>query len=187
MLIIKQRILSGFGAPAAAALLLSAFAGVAKAGDEPAYTRALEPAARFTLDNCCGRAEAEDHVWLELDPYAAAVSAASEPSTDLLARLRREFSLEPVMNARVEAELNWFLRNPKYVDRVFTRAQRYLPFIVEELQARGLPMELALLPIVESAFDPFAYSHGRAAGLWQMIPGTARRFGIKQNWWYDGR
>jgi hypothetical protein len=50
-----------------------------------------------------------------------------------------------------------------------------------------LPLELALLPIVESAYDPFAYSHGRAAGLWQMIPGTARRFGVKQNWWYDGR
>jgi membrane-bound lytic murein transglycosylase D len=50
-----------------------------------------------------------------------------------------------------------------------------------------LPLDLALLPIVESAYDPFAYSHGRAAGLWQIIPGTARRFGIQQNWWYDGR
>ena len=56
-----------------------------------------------------------------------------------------------------------------------------------ELERRGLPLELALLPIVESAYDPFAYSHGRAAGLWQMIPGTAKRFGVKQNWWYDGR
>jgi membrane-bound lytic murein transglycosylase D len=62
-----------------------------------------------------------------------------------------------------------------------------MPHILEELQRRDLPLELALLPIVESAYDPFAYSHGRAAGLWQMIPGTARRFGIKQNWWYDGR
>ena len=70
---------------------------------------------------------------------------------------------------------------------MFTRAQRYLPFIIDELERRELPMELALLPIVESAFDPFAYSHGRAAGLWQMIPGTARRFGVRQNWWYDGR
>jgi membrane-bound lytic murein transglycosylase D len=70
---------------------------------------------------------------------------------------------------------------------VFTRAQRYLPHITEELVRRDLPLELALLPIVESAYDPFAYSHGRAAGLWQMIPGTATRFGLKQNWWYDGR
>jgi membrane-bound lytic murein transglycosylase D len=62
-----------------------------------------------------------------------------------------------------------------------------MPYIVQELEARGLPLELALLPIVESAYDPFAYSHGRAAGLWQIIPGTAGRFGIRQNWWYDGR
>jgi len=62
-----------------------------------------------------------------------------------------------------------------------------MPYIVDELEQRGLPLELALLPIVESAYDPFAYSHGRAAGLWQIIPGTAKRFGIRQNWWYDGR
>ena len=59
--------------------------------------------------------------------------------------------------------------------------------VVEELERRGMPMEFALLPIMESAYDPFAYSHGRAAGLWQIIPGTGRRFGIRQNWWYDGR
>jgi membrane-bound lytic murein transglycosylase D len=62
-----------------------------------------------------------------------------------------------------------------------------LPYITAELERRDLPFELALLPVVESAYDPFAYSHGRAAGLWQMIPGTATRFGVKQNWWYDGR
>jgi membrane-bound lytic murein transglycosylase D len=79
------------------------------------------------------------------------------------------------------------VRNPDYLARVFDRAQRYMPYIRAELERRELPMELALLPIVESAYDPFAYSHGRAAGLWQMIPGTAKRFGVRQNWWYDGR
>ena len=128
-----------------------------------------------------------DHVWLELDSLAADASVPSPSSNDLLSRLRREFSIEPVMNSRVQSELNWFVKNPAYLDRVFTRAQRYLPFIVDELEQRGLPLELALLPIVESAFDPFAYSHGRAAGLWQIVPGTGRRFGIRQNWWYDGR
>ncbi len=59
--------------------------------------------------------------------------------------------------------------------------------IVTELEARGMPLELALLPVVESAFEPFAYSRARAAGLWQFIPGTGTRFGLKQNWWYDGR
>jgi membrane-bound lytic murein transglycosylase D len=106
---------------------------------------------------------------------------------DVLARLRRGFALEYDDNKRTEAEKNWFVQHPDYLNRVFVRAQRYLPYIVEELDRRNLPLELALLPIVESAYDPFAYSHGRAAGLWQMIPGTAKRFGIKQNWWYDGR
>ena len=111
-----------------------------------------------------------------------------EPATDdLLARLRYGFELPETDNARVRAELDWFVRHPDYLDRVFTRAQRYLPYIASELEQRGMPLELALLPIVESAYDPFAYSHGRAAGLWQMIPGTGRRYGLKQNWWYDGR
>ena len=82
------------------------------------------------------------------------------------------FRLDYEENSRIEAERNWYVRHPDYLNRVFTRAQRYLPFILEELERRDLPMELALLPIVESAYDPFAYSHGRAAGLWQMIPGT---------------
>ena len=111
-----------------------------------------------------------------------------EPAAgDLLTRLRYGFELEPQQNRRIEAELKWFVSHPDYLERVFTRAQRYLPHITDELVRRGLPLELALLPIVESAYDPFAYSHGRAAGLWQMIPGTATRFGLKQNWWYDGR
>ena len=122
---------------------------------------------------------------LELDTLVEAVQP--EPSQDLLARLRSGFELPAIVNRRVEAELSWFVRHPDYLNRVFTRAQRYMPFIAEEIEARGLPLDLALLPIVESAYDPFAYSHGRAAGLWQIIPGTARRFGIQQNWWYDGR
>jgi membrane-bound lytic murein transglycosylase D len=108
-------------------------------------------------------------------------------SDDLLTRLRYGFELDWDDNSRIQGELRWFVSHPDYLDRVFTRAMRYLPHITDELDRRDLPLELALLPIVESAFDPFAYSHGRAAGLWQMIPGTARRFGIKQNWWYDGR
>lgn len=106
---------------------------------------------------------------------------------NVLDKLRRGFDLTYADNHRTQAELKWFARHPEYLDRVFVRAQRYLPYIVEELERRDLPLELALLPIVESAYDPFAYSHGRAAGLWQMIPGTAKRFGVKQNWWYDGR
>ena len=157
------------------------------ASADPAYEHLIEfgPDTANVID--LGSADSTDYLWLELDPLAASVSVASGTDDDLLRMLRYGFSIEPVMNNRVQAELNWFVRNPKYLERVFNRAQRYLPHIVGELEARELPLELALLPIVESAFDPFAYSHGRAAGLWQMIPGTARRFGIAQNWWYDGR
>jgi len=121
-----------------------------------------------------------------LDGLSLETYGPGEPY-DLLTKLRFGFGLEYEDNRRIAAERNWFVRHPDYLERVFTRAQRYLPYITAELERRGLPLELALLPIVESAYDPFAYSHGRAAGLWQMIPGTARRFGIRQNWWYDGR
>jgi membrane-bound lytic murein transglycosylase D len=194
MLNIKQRLLSVFGSKSWPELRLRMLAAVpvcALLAPAALADPAFKPVPEFpgdtaqVIDN--GYLDTQDYVWLELDSFAAEVSVPSEPSNDLLEQLRRGFSLDPVMNNRVQAELNWFARNPKYLDRVFTRAQRYLPFIVDELQSRDLPLELALLPIVESAFDPFAYSHGRAAGLWQMIPGTAKRFGVRQNWWYDGR
>lgn len=125
-------------------------------------------------------------LWLELEGYHP-IPPAAEASDDLLDRLRNGFALPEVINDEVQTHLNWYVRHPEYLTRVFNRAQRYMPYIVNELGERGLPLELALLPIVESAYDPFAYSHGRAAGLWQIIPGTASRFGIRQNWWYDGR
>lgn len=88
---------------------------------------------------------------------------------------------------RVEAELNRFKNNPRYLSDASRQAERYLHYVVDALAERDMPMELALLPFIESAYDPFAYSHGRAAGMWQFIPGTATHFGLKQNWWYDGR
>ena len=137
--------------------------------------------------------DAADNEWgdsayeLMLEGYDPGPVVPAKAWNDLLERIRNNFDLSWEMNARVEQELNWFLRHPDYLDRVFKRSQRYLPHIAAELDRRGLPQEIALLPIVESAFDPFAYSHGRAAGLWQIIPGTGRRFDVRQNWWYDGR
>lgn len=133
-------------------------------------------------------ADAPD-VSLALSSPVEGIDLSSSPAAhdDVLDKLRRNFRLSYVDNHRTAAEKNWFVKHPEYLTRVLNRAQRYLPHIVAELERRDLPLELALLPIVESAYDPFAYSHGRAAGLWQMIPGTAKRFGIKQNWWYDGR
>lgn len=106
---------------------------------------------------------------------------------DLLTRLRSRFEWQIKDDAAVERERAWYAKNQAYLDRVFKRADLYLYHIVGELEARGMPAELALLPVVESAFDPFAYSHGRASGLWQIIPGTGKRLGLAQNWWFDGR
>ncbi|HEX6994559.1 MAG TPA: LysM peptidoglycan-binding domain-containing protein [Gammaproteobacteria bacterium] len=106
---------------------------------------------------------------------------------NLLEQLRASFSLPGSDDPALERELEYFAKHPDYVERVLNRARPYLYYIAEQLEARDMPTDLALLPIVESAFDPFAYSHGRAAGLWQIIPGTARRFGVKQSWWFDGR
>ena len=105
---------------------------------------------------------------------------------DLWQRIRNGFKLKHDYK-KVAGDIAWFQRNQAYLDRVIDRAEPYLYMIVDEAERRGIPMEIALLPIVESAFQPFAYSHGRASGIWQFIPGTGRLYGLKQNWWYDGR
>ena len=126
------------------------------------------------------------------EPSASDKDISAQNSTaaqiDLWQRMRAGFQLEHETDRkRVTDELKWYVNHPEYVERVTKRAAPHLHYIVEELEKRGLPLEFALLPIVESAYDPFAYSHSRAAGLWQFIPGTARMYGLKIDWWYDGR
>jgi peptidoglycan lytic transglycosylase D len=87
----------------------------------------------------------------------------------------------------VKDKTAWFKRNQEYIDRVASRAEPYLFHIITKLKERDMPLDIALLPIVESAYQPFAYSPARASGIWQFIPGTGKRYGLKQNWWYDGR
>ncbi|BDX06016.1 LysM peptidoglycan-binding domain-containing protein [Planctobacterium marinum] len=106
---------------------------------------------------------------------------------DLWQLVRSELTMPIPDNKRIWNQQAWYRKHPHYMQRVNKRAAPFFKHIVEKLKAADMPMELALLPIVESAFDPFAYSHGRAAGMWQFIPGTAERFGIKQTWWFDGR
>ena len=106
---------------------------------------------------------------------------------DVLLRVRERLALPDVEHQRIDREIEWLQRNPDYVARVFGRAQRYLHYIANEVEARGLPGDLALLPVVESAFNPFAYSRSHASGLWQFIPGTGTRFDLKRNYWQDQR
>ncbi len=126
------------------------------------------------------------------EPATPNVHTAPEPTpetaADLWSRLRLGMALElDRQEPRVEAQLNYYVRHPAYLARVGQRAERYLHYILSEAEKRQMPTEMALLPVVESAYDPFAYSFGRASGLWQFIPSTGRYFGLEQNWWYDGR
>lgn len=106
---------------------------------------------------------------------------------DLFDRIRAGFQLPDVDKRAIDQQLGFYANNPAYLERVFGRAELYLHHIVQEVEARGMPMELALLPVVESAFEPYAMSGARAYGLWQFIPGTGKRFGLDQTWWYEGR
>ncbi|HEY7639712.1 MAG TPA: LysM peptidoglycan-binding domain-containing protein [Steroidobacteraceae bacterium] len=118
---------------------------------------------------------------------SAAGTTAAPAVGDLFERIRSGFVIDDVEHATVDREEQWFANHPEYLDRTFKRGERYLYHIVKEIEARKMPLELALLPIVESAFNPVAYSRARASGLWQFIPGTGRRYDLKQNWYYDGR
>ena len=110
-----------------------------------------------------------------------------EDYDDLFDRMRAGFAFDEVQEPAIEQQMAWFKNNPEYLDRTFGRGRRYMYYVITEVEARGMPLEFALLPVVESAYEPFAYSVSRASGLWQFIPGTGVRFGLKQNWWYDGR
>ena len=107
---------------------------------------------------------------------------------DLWRDMRLGFDLDHQLGQkRVQQELSWLRRHPDYLARLQPRMERFLGYIHQRVQARGMPSELALLPIVESALDPYAFSPGGAAGLWQFMPATGRRFGLNRSWWYDGR
>lgn len=113
---------------------------------------------------------------------------AKQHHDDLWVLIKDELTFDRHVNKRnVKDKIAWFARNQEYINRVADRAQPYLFHIISRLKERDMPLELALLPIVESAYHPFAYSPSRASGIWQFIPGTGKRYGLKQNWWYDGR
>jgi len=126
--------------------------------------------------------------FVEKDPFVLDYSAYDKAGYDIIwDRIRAGFVLPTSEHRKVQSELRWYAKHKDYLKRVVDRAEPFLHFIMEEIDKRNIPAELALLPIVESAFQPFAYSHGQAAGIWQFIPSTGRHYGLKQNWWYDGR
>jgi len=126
---------------------------------------------------------------IEQAPPAQEAASTTRPvHADVWKRIGTKLSLDRnLQQASVKQKLAWFRRKQAYLDRVSERAGPYLYFIVEQLEKRQMPLDLALLPIVESAYHPFAYSPSHASGIWQFIPATGKAYGLKQNWWYDGR
>ncbi|NKZ40750.1 lytic transglycosylase [Shewanella algae] len=107
--------------------------------------------------------------------------------TDVWQRIRSQLNMPVPDEKLVRQYRQWYINNPRHLEQISERAAPFMYLIVEQIEERKLPMELALLPIVESAFDPFAYSHGAASGLWQFTAPMALHFGLEINWWYDGR
>lgn len=126
----------------------------------------------------------------ELKISYALSAAAIEPEQvqgALWKRIRTGFRLAESNPELTRVHEEWFRKHPSYLEQGAERSRLYLYFIVEEVEKRGIPMEIALLPMIESAYNPLALSPMKASGLWQFIPSTGKVYGLKQNAWYDGR
>jgi membrane-bound lytic murein transglycosylase D len=121
------------------------------------------------------------------DPPPLATIDLTLPPDDLWSRIRNGFGMPDIDSPLVQQQQAWYLARPDYLRRVVERSRRYMHHIIEELEKRGMPTELALLPIVESAYNPMAYSRAHASGMWQFIPSTGKTYQLDQNWWMDQR
>jgi len=120
-------------------------------------------------------------------PFAPTLMDLTLRPTSLWQRIRNGFGLPDMSSPLVREQEEWFAKRPDYISRIVTRSSRYLYYIVEQIEKRNMPSEIALLPIIESAYNPVAYSRAHASGIWQFIPSTGKMYGLQQNFWYDGR
>lgn len=121
-------------------------------------------------------------------PIVIADASENYLETDILNIISKELSLfhfenEPLVKNQIE----WLLKNPNYLKSVFERSKPYLFYIYSKIREKNLPIELTLLPIIESTYDPLAYSQSHASGLWQFIPSTAQYLGLERTLWFDAR
>ena len=114
-------------------------------------------------------------------------SMVSQQNEDLWQRIKNGYAIPNSASALIVNHENWYSSRPDYMKRMIERSQKYLFHIVEEVEKRGMPTEIALLPMIESGYNPQAYSRSHASGIWQFIPSTGKHFGLKQNWWVDNR
>ncbi len=172
------------GGPATSNLSSPPTAATADAQSTTAATPAQAAASAAAADNEVATAPVpvdplRPDVRLDLNDRAA--------QTDLWARVRQGFTMPDLDNDLVRDREQWYAARPDYVQRMTERGGRYMFYIVEELDKRGMPTELALLPFIESAYNPQAMSTARASGMWQFIPGTGRDYALKQNIFRDDR
>lgn len=153
-------------------------AGSAKSLSEPVIVKASEPQSE---------AIATPRVPIQAGNISARNVASLSPPADIWERIRRGFAMPDLQNDIVRSQEQWYSTRAEYITRMTERSSKYMFHIVEELERRGMPSELALLPFIESAFNPQAVSSAKAAGMWQFIPSTGKHFDLKQNAFRDDR
>jgi membrane-bound lytic murein transglycosylase D len=180
-------------APATAAAQLGAAPPAGATDSEPKSAPAEEAAPKGAASAPAAAAPAGAATGQPTDPIAALAPPTGRPpqpatdTTNLWDRIRAGFAMPALNSALVARHERYYLERPDYLQRMFSRGSRYLFHIVEEIEKRGMPTELALLPFIESAMNPVAMSHARASGLWQFIPSTGRAYNLQQDWWVDNR
>lgn len=165
----------------------SAYAETNLTGDEIIIS--AQPESDVSADASNDPAATGDGMQMDLALRNApeTILSGTDGNSDLLQRIRNGYGMEALNSPITATHESWYASRPDYVRRMMGRSQLYLYHIVEEVQKRGMPTEVALLPMVESAFNPNAYSTSKASGIWQFIPSTGKHFGLKQNWWADNR
>jgi membrane-bound lytic murein transglycosylase D len=179
-----------FSLPSAPPPAPLAAASAPAAADAAAPGKSLDEAAAQSVAAAASAPEEEVAAPVPLDPIRPDVHIDIEDRSarvDLWARVRHGFAMPDLDNELVRDRERWYATRPDYVARMTERASRYLFHIVEELDRRGMPTELALLPFIESAFNPQAMSVARASGMWQFVPSTGRDYELKQNVFRDDR
>lgn len=174
--------------PLFAAIMLAAISIPAPAGtDAPASNKVAMNGELLSTSLYNGAPDTAAATEPASDILPALTADSSLPQKNLWQRIRGGFALPELNTPLVARHEQWYASQPDYVARMTDRSRLYLYFIVREVERRGMPTEIALLPMIESAFNPTAYSVSNASGIWQFIPSTGKHFGMEQNWWHDDR
>jgi len=115
------------------------------------------------------------------------IASSSAMQENIWFRIQQGYGIPNLLSQRTTKYEQYYAARPQYVEKMMARSQKYLFYVVEEVEKRGMPTEIALLPMIESAYNPKAYSRSHAVGIWQFVPKTGKYFGLEQNWWADHR